>query len=62
MPTTAKPSPPATQLALVQPPRSSLSWEAMPIHHRQQVEQPLARMLRDRRAAPSRDTGSGGTR
>ena len=44
---TAKPSHPATQLTLFQPPRPSLSWAAMPIDHRQQIERLLAHMLRE---------------
>jgi hypothetical protein len=47
MPATAKPSHPATQLTLFQPPRPDLSWEATPLEHRQQVEHLLARMLRE---------------
>lgn len=47
MPLTAKPSHPATQLTLFQPPRPSLSWEATPLEHRHQVERLLARMLRE---------------
>jgi hypothetical protein len=47
MPTTAKPSHPATQLTLFQPPRPGLLWEATPLDHRQQVERLLARMLRE---------------
>lgn len=34
-------------LPLFQPPRSGLSWEAMPLEHRQQVERLLAHMLRE---------------
>jgi hypothetical protein len=40
-------SPPAIQLSIFQPPRPSLSWEAMPLEHRQQVEHLLARMIRE---------------
>jgi hypothetical protein len=47
MPTTAKPSHPATQLTLFQPPQPGLPWEAMPIEHRPQIERLLARMLRE---------------
>jgi hypothetical protein len=47
MPTTARPPHPATQLPLFQPPRPGLSWEALPLEHRQQVERLLARMLRE---------------
>jgi hypothetical protein len=44
---TTKSSRPATQLILFHPPRPSLSWEATPTEHRQQVERLLARMLRE---------------
>ena len=47
MSTTATPSHRVMQLTLFQPPRPSLSWEATPIEHRQQVERLLARMLRE---------------
>ena len=47
MPMTVKPSRPATQLTLFQPPRPVLSWEATPAEHRQQIERLLARMLRE---------------
>jgi hypothetical protein len=47
MPATTKPSHPATQLRLFQPPRPVLSWEATPIEYRQDVERLLARMLRE---------------
>ena len=47
MPAITKPSPPATQLTLFQPPRPALSWEATPLEYRQQVERLLARMLRE---------------
>lgn len=47
MPATAKPSHPATQLTLFQAPRPDLSWAAMPLEHRQQVERLLARLLRE---------------
>jgi hypothetical protein len=40
-------SSPATQLSIFPPPRPSLSWEAMPLEHRQQVEHLLARMIRE---------------
>jgi hypothetical protein len=43
----AKPSLPATQLTLFQPPQPVLTWEATPTEHRQQVERLLARMLRE---------------
>ena len=60
MSSTAKPSHPATQLTLFQPPRSGLSWEATPLEHRQQVERLLARMLREhalrqREGVPARE-------
>lgn len=47
MPLTAKPSHPATQLTLFQAPRAGLSWDAIPLEHRQQVERLLARLLRE---------------
>jgi hypothetical protein len=46
MPTTAKP-PHATQLPLLQSPRSRLPWERIPLENRQEVEQLLARLLRE---------------
>jgi len=60
MPATAKPSQPATQLTLFQPPRPGLSWEMTPLEHRQEVERLLARMLREHAlrhvgAAPARE-------
>ena len=61
MPANTKPSPPATQLTLFQPPRPAFSWEATPLDHRQQVERLLARMLREHavrrqvEGAPARD-------
>jgi hypothetical protein len=53
---TAKPSHPATQLTLFQPPRPSLSWEVMPIDHRQQIERLLAHMLREHALRQRRST------
>lgn len=47
MPATTKSSHPATQLTLFQQPRPRPAWEAMPIDNRRQVEQLLARMLRE---------------
>jgi hypothetical protein len=47
MPTTARPSHPVKQLTLFQTPRPGVSWEAMPLEHRQEVERLLARMLRE---------------
>lgn len=44
---TAKPSHATTQLSLFPPPRPRLSWETMPLEHRQHVERLLARMLRE---------------
>jgi hypothetical protein len=60
MSTTVTPSRRATQLTLFQPPRPGVSWEAMPIEYRQQVEHLLARMLREhalrqRTGAPARE-------
>ncbi len=52
MPPTAKPSHAATQLPLFQPPRPGLSWETMPLEHRQHVERLLARMLREHALRP----------
>lgn len=43
---TATSSQPATQLSLLQP-RRPLSWEATPLEHRQLVEGPAARMIRE---------------
>lgn len=53
---TAKPPHPATQLTLFQPPRPSLSWETMPLEHRQQIERLLAHLLREHALRPRGST------
>jgi hypothetical protein len=47
MPSTVKPSHATMQLPLFQPARLGLSWETMPLEHRQQIERLLARLLRE---------------
>lgn len=47
MPTNAKASPQAKQLMLFQPPGPGHLWEAMPSECRRQIEQLLARTLRE---------------